>query len=530
MASSNVPDYLNLDGFETQSVRTREEGGDGDEAVDVTTVEEVEVECAEDPATCPKCEETPPSLSVHQSKSRTVQDTPNRDGQPTELLWKYRRWKCNHCGSTFTEESESVPEKKQMTERLRHYVRRKSTQPDRTFVSVAEEVGLDDKTVKNVFMQFAKERDAESDRLTAPRVLGIDGVYVNKKFRTVLVSVEDRTILDLLESRKIDHIAGELRTRFEDLGRVEFLTLDMWTPYRSLAQNTGIFRKDPLREEDDPKIVVDKFHIVKKGNEEMDRVIRAIKRKYPGKKKKNKELRGMLDEMKQKLRSRLPEPKLKARDLWEQQEPKIGSENRRLIEGTYKVKRGFMEIFRVEGGGFGKKLRRRAEKKLDEWAEKAERWQAEVEENFDVNLGDPLFEPILRNWRIDEEENWREGILNYFQYGHTNALAEGANGMIKIMNLLGRSYDFPVLRWKIMYGLSRARRELFDRGAWRDEETMADRAYMKEKMAHMMRMPGEREGAEPHRMADRGVPFSEVQRAARLLGIDTGHDAPDRGY
>jgi len=60
-----------------------------------------------------------------------------------------RRYKCRECGSTFWECLISIDEKRNMTKRLVDSIEEQSM--SKTFVEVAESVGVDEKPVRNVF-------------------------------------------------------------------------------------------------------------------------------------------------------------------------------------------------------------------------------------------------------------------------------------------------------------------------------------------------------------------------------------------
>ncbi|WP_141677424.1 helix-turn-helix domain-containing protein, partial [Streptococcus agalactiae] len=77
-----------------------------------------------------------------------------------------RRYKCRECGSTI-----SVDEKRSMTKRLLKSIQEQSM--SKTFVEVAESVGIDEKTISNVFKDYValKEREYQFE---TPKWLGID--------------------------------------------------------------------------------------------------------------------------------------------------------------------------------------------------------------------------------------------------------------------------------------------------------------------------------------------------------------------
>ena len=77
-----------------------------------------------------------------------------------------RRYKCRECGSTFWERLISVDEKRSMTKRLLKSIQEQSM--SKTFVEVAESVGVDEKTIRNVFKDYValKEREYQFETLS----------------------------------------------------------------------------------------------------------------------------------------------------------------------------------------------------------------------------------------------------------------------------------------------------------------------------------------------------------------------------
>ncbi len=82
-----------------------------------------------------------------------------------------------------------------MTLRLHEYVEMESFNHPYTFV--AAQTGLDDeKTVRDIFNARA-EFPGRWHRFETPRILGIDELYLNKRYRCILTNIEERTLLDL---------------------------------------------------------------------------------------------------------------------------------------------------------------------------------------------------------------------------------------------------------------------------------------------------------------------------------------------
>ncbi|HBM24913.1 MAG TPA: ISL3 family transposase, partial [Alcanivorax sp.] len=87
-------------------------------------------------------------------------------------------------------------------------------------------------------------------RFETPRILGIDELYLNKRYRCILTNIEERTLLDLLATRRQDVVTNYLM-KLKDRQKVEIVSMDMWNPYRAAV-------KAVLPQ---ARIVVDKFHV-----------------------------------------------------------------------------------------------------------------------------------------------------------------------------------------------------------------------------------------------------------------------------
>lgn len=103
------------------------------------------VEAVGPPERCPECGFD--KLYKHSSRNQLIMDLPIRLKR-LGLQLNRRRYKCRECGSTFWERLISVDEKRSMTKRLLKSIQEQSM--SKTFVEVAESVGVDEKTIRNV--------------------------------------------------------------------------------------------------------------------------------------------------------------------------------------------------------------------------------------------------------------------------------------------------------------------------------------------------------------------------------------------
>jgi len=138
-----------------------------------------------------------------------------------------------------------------MTRRLVEYIERKTLSTNRTFASIAEEIAVDPRTIRNIF-------DDAADRLNAtisfetPTLLGIDELHVLGAPRGILTNLEAHTIVDFLEDRKKASIMHALQ-RFKHPDYVRVAVIDLWKPYKEVIR-TAL---------PDAAIVCDKFHVLK---------------------------------------------------------------------------------------------------------------------------------------------------------------------------------------------------------------------------------------------------------------------------
>lgn len=148
--------------------------------------------------------------------------------------------------------------KRYVTNRLLIWVQ--ETSIEKTFTSVADEIGVDEKTVRNIFNDYVAELEAQTDFRT-PKWLGIDEVHLLKNYCCVITDVENKSVIDILRKRNKDAVIRHL-LNLQDIDKIELVAMDMWNPYKS-AVNTVIPHA---------KIGMDKFYVVKLANEALEKI------------------------------------------------------------------------------------------------------------------------------------------------------------------------------------------------------------------------------------------------------------------
>lgn len=119
-----------------------------------------------------------------------------------------------------------------MTQRLYSHVEKEAL--NHPYAYVADTTGLDEKTARMIFRKKA-EFLAAWHPFETPRYLGIDELYLNRRYRCILTNLEERTLLDLLPSRQQEAVTRRLMS-MANRHQVEIVSMDMWKLYRRAVQ------------------------------------------------------------------------------------------------------------------------------------------------------------------------------------------------------------------------------------------------------------------------------------------------------
>lgn len=107
------------------------------------------------PPQCPHCGHS--KLVGFGMRDGVIMDIPIR-GKPVHIMLKRQRYRCQACRRVFLEPIPHRDDKRRMTRRLVRYIEQESHY--RTFSSVAESVGVDEKTVRNIFHAYCDRTEA----------------------------------------------------------------------------------------------------------------------------------------------------------------------------------------------------------------------------------------------------------------------------------------------------------------------------------------------------------------------------------
>ena len=375
----------------------------------VTNVEEsttdmrVMAEYTPPPTVCPRCGLADPPLYKHDVRTQEFMDTPIH-GRRVHLIVRRQRYVCQGCEKTFQRILPDMEEDRTMTKRLVEYVKRLSL--EKKFTEIAEEVGVNEKTVRNLFHEHVEKLDSERT-LTAPEWIGIDEIHLLGEFRCILTSPAEKHIMDLLPKRDKATVLKWMKA-LPNRNNVKVVTMDMWTGYRNTANEAF----------PNAQCLVDKFHVVRMANDAADSLRVALK-----------------DELEPKVRRQLKRDRwiirarrrdLKAADVmlmhsWKTLIP--------MLSEAYRAKEDFYEIY----------------EKATSRAEAIELWDL-WKEMLPKELK-PAFKELTT-----AVDNWKPEIFAYFDHKKTNAYTEGMNSVIRNVDRPGRGYSFDAIRAKVLYG------------------------------------------------------------------------------
>lgn len=353
------------------------------------------------PSHCFKCG-TVSNLYKHGKKQQLFFDLPMHVKR-VGLFIKRQRYKCLECNETFFETLPDMDVNRSVTVRLKDWIQEASLA--KTFTSVAEDIGVDEKTVRNIFNDYVAELEAKTEFRT-PRWLGLDEVHLLKNYRFVVTDVENKSVIDILRKRNKSVVIDYL-SKLYDIDNIELVAMDMWRPYKD-AVNMVIPHA---------KIIIDKFHVVKLANEALEKIRKANRENVSAK------------ERRQLMRDRyvLLKRHKDLNDFDDQVKLQVWTDMFPLLGQAYELKEQFFDIYEA--------------KSVNEAYELYQNWLSNVPKELMSYFGD----------LIKAMNNWEEEIFNYFNSPITNAYTESLNRLIKTMNHVGRGYSFEVLRAKILF-------------------------------------------------------------------------------
>lgn len=363
---------------------------------------EVTVRYRQDKVACPGCGSM--MVRKHESTFQRKKDRKLRD-KIVVLFLEKRRFRCLSCGQVFTEPDEIFGSRRRSSKRLREYLGDRAMY--QTVSRVAKEEGVSESLVRRCFTEeVGVQLGVDEGKPKASRVIGLDEFSVKKKiFDTTISDLEKRKVLGIVEGRGKSNLE-EYFTALLDPEIVEVAVMDMHEPFRQAVQMC-LPRAN---------IVVDKFHVIAHVNQALDKV--------------RTRLQGKESEGRRRFL-------FHNRYLLLRKAESLNYEERlKLIQ----LLNHFPELA----------IAWRLKESLRQWYKSSSRAEAEVslcywEESVrksglkEFGAGLPMF------------RNWRNEILNYFDYHVTNGFVEGKNNRIKVIKRMAYGYrNIDNLRRRIL--------------------------------------------------------------------------------
>jgi transposase len=208
------------------------------------------------------------AIRIHSRSQRNVRDL-NLASTPVYLQCHFRKIFCPACQRIVIEDLELLHPYFRVTKRLAEYIH--GLCKVMTVKEVAEHLGLDWKTVKNID-KFFLEAQYGTPCFDGLRLLAVDEISIRKghRYLTIILDYETGRVVWIGQKRK----ARTLKSFFNRLSKkqkknLEAIVMDMWDPYIKAVK-----AKVPH-----VKIVFDLFHVVAQFSQVIDKVRNSEYRK-----------------------------------------------------------------------------------------------------------------------------------------------------------------------------------------------------------------------------------------------------------
>ena len=341
--------------------------------------------------TCPRCGRVP--TKEHDRRQQHKQDRRLRDKVVFLTLMK-RRFKCLWCSKVFTEPDEVFGSRRRSSYRFREYLGREALHQTVKRTAQKEKVGegLVRRCVAEEIGRIVEAKGVEE----TPEFIGLDEFSVRRRrlYHTAICNLVEGEVMEVVEGQGQQKVE-EYLDKFPQPERVRGVAMDMHEPFRQAVQMCL----------PQAKVVVDKFHLIRHIN-------------------------GALD----KVRSRLQggSRRDKRRDLFKSRYTLLKGAERLADWEKTKLNQLFYHYPELKRAWMLKESFRT-------WYRETDRSQAEARlrslEETIANGSIPEFKELLHTFT-----NWREEILNCFDYRITNGFVEGKNNRIKTIKRVAYGY------------------------------------------------------------------------------------------
>lgn len=224
----------------------------------------IEIQADSKSSKCPRCSKA--SHSIHQNHWRNIKDLPGSN-QQVILRINRRQFRCKNCQKLFSEDLYFVDKQRGYTKRFAIEIVKQVL--DSNIRSVAERNDLSESEIQSMLDYLESEIRIDVSEI---KRLGIDEIALIKgqgNYLGVLVDLDRRKPIDIVESRRQSEMSQALQSMGNEvLEQIEEVSIDLWKPYKSLV-------KELMPNAD---VTVDRFHVMKQVNDELDATRKQQKR------------------------------------------------------------------------------------------------------------------------------------------------------------------------------------------------------------------------------------------------------------
>lgn len=148
------------------------------------------------PEYCVKCGFT--SIVKHGTTTSSFIDIPYC-AHPTVVKAHLSRFRCYDCNAVFVQPYTGMDENMRFTNRCIKYIQRQCLRD--TFTRIADDLGCDEKTVRNITSAFVDNLNAQYKPVLT-RIIGMDETTIDGKLRFIITDLVDRKPIDMLLDRE----------------------------------------------------------------------------------------------------------------------------------------------------------------------------------------------------------------------------------------------------------------------------------------------------------------------------------------
>jgi transposase len=335
---------------------------------------------------CPSCGKR--CSSVETDFVRIIRDL-DLAGHHCFLEVPQKKIRCS-CGYRGLEKLDFVSKSRRVTKRFETTIA--SFCEMASLKEVAERFKLDWKTVKEIDRAFIKALLPKISTLNVTRI-AIDEIAIMKghKYLTIIRDYDSGIPIKMVLGRGYEEVLQALLELGKDkLAKIYFASMDMWDPYIKAIKEAC----------PNVELIFDKFHVVKKINEALDQI-------------RKKEFASASDDERKNMKHKRYIILHREKNLDAEQKDELNHliKSNDQLHKAYLLKEQVLSIFEDKQSTF-----EQIKTRIIQWMENI--WSNEMEEFYGA---------------VNTILNYFDGVMNYFKYGMTNAIAEGFNTKINII-------------------------------------------------------------------------------------------------